>query len=91
VALAQQQLHSQLLSRHFCFAPYQQDLPESHVAVIRLKELASGFRVLSAEAVRIDGLLEAQKNHLLGKVLNNQTKRPAILASDIHRNPLNLI
>jgi hypothetical protein len=49
---------------------------ETHVALIRLKELPVGFRVLSADAVRIDGLLEVQKNHLLGKVLKNQTNRP---------------
>jgi hypothetical protein len=49
---------------------------ETHVAVIRLKELPSGFRMISAEAERINGLPEVQKNHLRGKVLNNQTNRP---------------
>jgi hypothetical protein len=47
---------------------------ETHIALIRLKELPVGFRVLSAEELRIDCLV--QKNHLLGKVLNNQTNRP---------------
>jgi hypothetical protein len=49
---------------------------ETHVAVIRLKELPVGFRVLSAEAVRIDGFPEVQKQFIREVLLSNQTHEP---------------
>jgi hypothetical protein len=48
----------------------------SHVAVIRLKELPNGFRVLSVEAVSIESLPD---KHKYGEVLNYQTNQPELV------------
>jgi hypothetical protein len=56
---------------------------ETHVALIRVKEISSGFRVLSAGAVLIDGLPEEHKNNLRGRVLNNQTKKPENVCCEV--------
>jgi hypothetical protein len=49
---------------------------ESHVAMIRLKELLSGFRVLSADAVSIESLPESHKQFIREVLLSNQTNDP---------------
>jgi hypothetical protein len=49
---------------------------ETHVAVIRLKELPSGFRVLSAEAALIESLPEEFKKPSREDILSFQTNRP---------------
>jgi hypothetical protein len=48
----------------------------THVVVIRLNELPSGFRVLSAEAVSIESLPKAHMKHICENILSNQTNEP---------------
>jgi hypothetical protein len=49
---------------------------ESHLAKIRVKELPSGFRVLSADAVLIESLPDVQKIIIRDRILFNQTNQP---------------
>jgi hypothetical protein len=46
---------------------------ESHVAVIRLKELPVKFRVISAEPVLIESLRDPHRQTILNFILSNQT------------------
>jgi hypothetical protein len=49
---------------------------ETHVAVIRLKELPSGFRVLSTEAALIENLLDERKNPIRANILDLHINMP---------------
>jgi hypothetical protein len=46
---------------------------EIYVAMISLKELPSGFQVLSAETALIESLSEERKKTIRGRILSNQT------------------
>jgi hypothetical protein len=52
---------------------------ESHIAVIRLKELSNGFRVLSVKAALIESATEDQKKHIRDTILTNQTYLPEMV------------
>jgi hypothetical protein len=49
---------------------------ESHVAVIRLKELPVGFRVISADAVSFEILPDDAKRDIRDSILSDQTNHP---------------
>jgi hypothetical protein len=49
---------------------------ETHVVVIRLKELPSGFRVLSAETVSIESFPDDQKDTIISNIHSFQTNQP---------------
>jgi hypothetical protein len=49
---------------------------ESHVAILRLKELPRGFRVLSSEESSIESLSEEKKKLSIAALLSSQTNHP---------------
>jgi hypothetical protein len=49
---------------------------DTHVALIRLRELPNGFRVLSAEAVSFESLPDKAMKQISDILLYNQTKQP---------------
>jgi hypothetical protein len=49
---------------------------ESHIAVIRVKELPNGFRVISAEAALIDSLPNDQIQSIRDHILSVQSNQP---------------
>jgi molybdopterin-guanine dinucleotide biosynthesis protein len=49
---------------------------ETHIALIRLNELPSGFRVLSADLMLIEGLPDDSKKIIRKIILHYQTKEP---------------
>jgi hypothetical protein len=49
---------------------------KSHAAVLRLKEIESGFRVLSAEAAPVESLESEEAKTIRGMILSNQIKEP---------------
>jgi hypothetical protein len=55
--------------------PISRSRVETHLAVILLKELPSGFRVLCAEAALIDSLPEDEKQFIRENLLSLQTKQ----------------
>jgi hypothetical protein len=56
--------------------PISRPSMESHVAVIRLKEIPNGFRVLSTETALIESLPEDPKRYIRENILSNQTNHP---------------
>jgi hypothetical protein len=52
---------------------------EEYVAVIRLKELPVGLRVISAEASSIESLPEEQKNEFLKDIITLSVKKPNMI------------
>jgi hypothetical protein len=59
--------------------PISKPRMESLIAVIRLKELSNGFRVLSVEAALIESATEDQKKHIRDTILTNQTYLPEMV------------
>jgi hypothetical protein len=49
---------------------------ENHVAMIRLKELPVGFRVLSGEVALIESFPDDQKQYIRRNILSAQTNQP---------------
>jgi hypothetical protein len=49
---------------------------EAHLAVIRLKETPSGFRVLSTRSVLIENLPSVPKQYIRDSILYNQANEP---------------
>jgi hypothetical protein len=55
---------------------------ESYVAVIRLKELPVGFRVISTESALIESVSNVSKQFIRESMLSNQTDEPEVVCCE---------